>query len=65
MFHVSANLGLAPSDVRIILEASRDLANWQNSGAILENGAYDVPYSLPATDGGARFFRLRAELIGN
>lgn len=65
MFHVTANLGSPPSDVRILLETSTDLVNWENSGATLENGAYDVPYRLPAVDASARFFRLRAELIGN
>jgi hypothetical protein len=65
MFHVRANLGVSPSDARILLETSADLVNWENSGATLENGSYDVPYRLPATDASARFFRLRAELIGN
>jgi hypothetical protein len=65
MFHVTANLGAAPADARLVLEISADLINWENSGAILENGAYDLPYRLPATDASARFFRLRAELIGD
>lgn len=65
LFHVTANIGESPVDARIILETSSDLGTWENSGAILENGAYDVPYRLPTTGTGARFFRLRAELIGN
>jgi glucose/arabinose dehydrogenase len=65
VFHVTASLGLAPSDARLVLETSSDLENWEDSGAILENGAYNIPYSLPASGSGGRYFRLRAELIGN
>lgn len=62
-FDLSFDLGPAPSDARIVLEASSDLVTWSPAQAERVGQSSPVIFRLPATKVGSSFVRLRAELL--